>query len=323
MLQSTGMKILVLLSLLAACGGALFPAGQPPKPDPRLLASFIPVTAGPWLSEADQVYDAQTIFSYIDGAGEVYRSYNMKLLVARRFHKDGRPDLVVDAFDMGTSADAFGVFTHDLEGEEAGLGQGSLYRAGLLTFWKDRYFFSVYTEEETATTKALVLDLGRAIAKAVPGEGPKPEILGLLPAEGLEAGRIRYFHNFSVLNYHRFVAETDVLRLADAAGAVLAPYQGSGGRSELLIVLYHGDAAAAAAGISFLKSQKAAGPASAVDNAFRAKNGRWTAMRVAGRLGAVVFDAASAKDAAARLDAVERLIKSWPGRTDRSGHETP
>lgn len=300
------MKTAAFLSLLAACGGGFFLSGQPAKPDARLLASFIPATAGPWLSEADQVYDAQTIFSYIDGAGEVYRSYNMKLLVARRFHKDGKPDLVVDAFDMGSSADAFGVFTHDLEGEEAGIGQGSLYRAGLLTFWKDRYFFSIYTEEETAATRALVLDLGRSVAKAIPGEGAKPEILRFLPGEGLEAGRVRYFHNFSVLNYHRFVADTDVLRLAGADGAVLAPYQGPDGRSDLLIVLYPSAAAAAAAEVSFLK---AAGPAS------KAKNGRWTVARVVGRSVSVVFDAASDKDAAARLDAVERLIKSGPGRS--------
>ncbi|MGZ5499403.1 MAG: DUF6599 family protein, partial [Candidatus Aminicenantales bacterium] len=101
-------------------------------PEARLLASYIPITAGPWLSEADQVFDARTIFDYIDGAGEVYRSYNMKLLVSRRFHKDGKPDLVVDAFDMGSSEDAFGVFTHDLDGEDAGIGQGSTYKAGLL-----------------------------------------------------------------------------------------------------------------------------------------------------------------------------------------------
>ena len=137
-------------------------------------ASYIPTAAGPWLSEADQVFDAETIFDYIDGAGEVYRSYNMKLLVARRFHKDGKPDIVVDAFDMGSSEDAFGVFTHDLDGEDAAVGQGSTYKAGLLSFWKDRYFLSVYAEEETAETKGLVLELGRASPRRSPARGRNP-----------------------------------------------------------------------------------------------------------------------------------------------------
>ena len=152
---------------------------DPQSPDARRLASYIPVAAGPWLSEADQVYDAEGIFEYIDGAGEVYRSYNMRLLVARRFHKDGKPDIVVDAFDMGSSEDAFGVFTHDLDGESASIGQGSVYKAGLLSFWKDRYFLSVYAEEETAETKGPRPRPGTPHRRGHPGNGR-----GARPAEG-------------------------------------------------------------------------------------------------------------------------------------------
>lgn len=276
---------------------------RPQKPDPGPLASFIPRTAGPWLSEADQVFDAASIFGYIDGAGEVYRSYNMKLLVARRFHKDGKPDLVVDAFDMGSPADAFGVFTHDLDGQDAGIGQGSNYKAGLLSFWKDRYFLSVYAEEETPETKALVLGLGRAVAAAIPGVGKKPELLDLLPPAGLEAGKIRYFRSFSILNYHHFVADADILRIDQAEDAVLAPYEGGGGRSDLLIVRYGQEAKAGIAAGSF---REAFLPDSK-GRAQRMKNGRWTACRALARCVAVVFDAASAEEAEARLDAVGRL----------------
>jgi len=278
---------------------------QPTVPGPRLLASYIPVSAGPWLSEADQVFDAGTIFDYIDGAGEVYRSYNMKHLVARRFHKDGRPDIVVDAFDMGSAADAFGVFTHDLDGADAAIGQGSTYRAGLLSFWKDRYFLSVYAEEETAETKALVLELGRMIAAAIPGAGETPGLLRLLPEEGLEAGRVRFFHNHSVLNYHFYVADADILRLGQKADAVLAAYRDSGGRSRLLVVSYADAPAAALAGASFAGAYLAGDRRGAGQ---KTASGKWTAFRVRGRLVAVVFDASSEAAARYRLDAVERLI---------------
>lgn len=276
---------------------------QTPPPGPRFLAAAIPATAGPWLSEADQVFDASTIFSYIDGAGEVYRAYNMRHLVARRFHKDGRPDIVVDAFDMGSPADAFGVFTHDLDGEDPGIGQGSTYKAGLLSFWKDRYFLSVYAEEETPETKALVLGLGRSISAAISGQGAKPAVLDLLPPEGPVPGRIRFFHSHAILNYHFFVADADILRLAGTADAALADYNEAGGTVRLLVVSYPGPEAAAAAGASFggayLPDSRAGAPV-------RTENGRWTAYRVTGRTVTVVFDAASAASAEARLDAVSR-----------------
>lgn len=275
------------------------------RPEARFLASAIPATAGPWLSEADQVFDAASIFDYIDGAGEVYRSYNMTLLVARRFHKDGKPDIVVDAFDMGSSEDAFGVFTHDLDGEDAHIGQGSTYKSGLLSFWKDRYFLSIYAEEETAETKALILELGRAIARAIPGEGQKPGILRFLPSEGLEAGRVRFFHNRSVLNYHFFVAEADILLLGQTADAVLADYAENGIRSRLLVVAYADPAMAVRAGASFAKAYL---PEAGAKAALKTENGKWTAIRVHGRYVAIVFDEAAEGKARARLDAVEALI---------------
>lgn len=278
----------------------------PESPDARRLASYIPATAGPWLSEADQVYDAETVFDYIDGAGEVYRSYNMRVLVARRFHKDGRADIVVDAFDMGGSADAFGVFTHDLDGADAGIGQGSTYKAGLLSFWKDRYFVSVYAEEETDETRTAVLELGRAIAGAIPGRGEPPALLRLLPREGLEPGRTRYFHGHAILNYHYFVAESNILLLGPDTEAVLAAYGGRAGRSFLFLGAYADGAAAAEAEASFRRAYM---PDAAGEGAVRTENGRWTAVRARGRYVAVVFDAASKDDASARLAAVTSPIK--------------
>jgi len=278
--------------------------------DARRLASYIPSTIGPWLSEADQSFDAETVFDYIDGAGEVYRSYNMRLLIARRFQKDGRPDIVVDAFDMGASADAFGVFTHDLDGEDAGIGQGSTYKAGLLSFWKDRYFLSVYAEEETTETRAAVLDLGRQIAEAIPGRGEPPALLKLLPVDGLEARTTRFFHTASVLNYHYFVADANILLLGPETDAVLAAYGGKEDRSHMLVVSYGGVAGAGRAAESFRREYM---PDAGGNPAVRTENGRWTAARAAGRYCAVVFDAISAEAAVARLEAVERSIASARG----------
>ena len=286
---------------------------NPNTPDPKRLASFIPPTIGPYVSEADQTFDAETIFDYIDGAGEVYRSYNMRFLVARRFHKDGKPDIVVDAFDMGAAEDAFGVFTHDLEGQEAGIGQGSRYKAGLLSFWKDRYFLSVYAEEETAETKELVLELGRRIGGAVPGEGAKPVLLGFLPAAGLDSGRIRFFHNFSVLNYHYFVADTNILLLDQTTAVVLASYGSMGGGGTLLIVAYGDDGSAVKAKESFARAYM---PEAGAAGTVKTENGKWSAVRGHDRFVVTVVDGATEAAASALLDEVGASIK---GRGPRGG----
>ncbi len=280
---------------------------QPIPRDVQRAAAFIPPIVGPYVSEADQTFDAETIFDYIDGAGEVYRSYNMKFLVSRRFHKDGKPDIVVDLFDMGSPEDAYGVFTHDLDGEDAGVGQGSNYKAGLLSFWKDRYFLSVYAEEETAETKGLVFELGRRIDNAIPGRGKTPDLLRLLPADGLDAGRVRFFHNHSVLNYHFFVADRDILLLEQTALAVLAPYSTAGGHSYILVVGYPDGAKAARAYGSFAKNYM---PDAEKSGIVRTEDKRWTASAKAGDIVIVVFSADSEQFAIDQLASVRELIET-------------
>jgi len=164
------MKKAAILALLVACLAGAGWTGQTPAAEARLIGSYIPATAGPWLSEADQVYDPASLPGDLGRLGELVRSHHLRVLVARRFIKDGQPDIIVEAFEMGSAGDASGVFARVREGPEAGLGQGSAYQSGLLSFWKDRYFVTLSTERETEQTKSLVLTLGRAIAAAIPEE---------------------------------------------------------------------------------------------------------------------------------------------------------
>ena len=230
----------------------------------------------------------------------------MKLLVARRFHKDGKPDIVVDAFDMGSSGDAFGVFTHDLDGEDAAVGQGSTYKAGLLSFWKDRYFLSVYAEEETAETKGLVLELGRPIAAAIPGEGPRPGLREAPAARRARGGERPLFPQSlgPQLSFLRRRHGHPAPRADGRRGP--GRLRGSGGaRSRLLVVEYADRGEAARAGASFVRAYM---PDAGGKTGVRTENGKWTAVRVRGRHVAVVFDEESEGTAGRRLDAVEALI---------------
>jgi hypothetical protein len=263
---------------------------------------------GGWRAVSElETYDTETIFGYIDGHAEVYLAYGLERCLTRRYAgPKGEPEIVVDLFEMATSDDAFGVFTHDLDGEDAAIGQGSVYKAGLLSFWQDRYFISVYAEEETPESKAAVLDLGRGIAAAIPGRGEPPDLLGLLPGEGLERRTIRFFHSQAILNYHYFVAAENILGLGSETDAVLATYGGGDGRSFLLVAGYKDAAAAARAAESFRGAYL---PEAGAGGAVKTENGRWSAVHAAGRYVAVVFDAGSSEEAEVRLDAVAAAVK--------------
>lgn len=278
-----------------------------PTDQGRALASFVPAEFMGWTIEEDQVFDAETIFKYVDGAGEVYRSYNMKSLFARRFRAIGKPALVVDLFDMGTSADAFGLFTHDLDGEDATTGQGSTYKGGLLSFWKGPYFASVYTENETPETKQAVFGIARKIDGAIREKGEKPALVSMIPPEGLQTKDIRFFHNHSVLNYHFFVADENILQLDQTTEGVLASYGDKDSRSRLLVVRYSGVRKAEAALQGFIKAYMPdAGGAGIV----RTEDGKWTAARRIDSSVIIVFQTPTRELAENLLRSIELRIKA-------------
>ena len=50
--------------------------------------------------------------------------------------------------DMGRDSEAFGIFSRNRQGPEAGIGQGSEYRSGYLVLWQGPYFATVYTDRQ-------------------------------------------------------------------------------------------------------------------------------------------------------------------------------
>jgi hypothetical protein len=88
----------------------------------------------------DKVFTRQTIFDYMDGGGEIYLAYDFQRLRAREYARPGAPRIVAEVYQMASSMDAYGVFTHDTDGQPVSVGQAGLYSAGLLRFWKNRFF---------------------------------------------------------------------------------------------------------------------------------------------------------------------------------------
>ncbi len=274
--------------------------------DKIALGDLLPQEINGWqASGKDELYDPQTIFDYIDGAGEVYRSYNFRQLLARRYLKGGSPDIVADLFDMGTSTDAFGVFTHDLEGEDAGIGQGSTYNGGLLSFWKDRFFVSLYSEEETEDSRKALFALGEKVASSIKKEGKKPDIVSLLPSENLAEKSAHYFHNHLILNYHFYVSDENILLLDQQTEAALGIYRENGGKSYLLLVRYPEDNKASQAHQSFIQSYM---PDATELGLVQTEDLKWTAVKLHQDFIIVVFNAPSRFLAKGTIEKIEKSL---------------
>jgi len=283
--------VFVLAAMSAAKGG-----------EAMSLSELVPREYRGWAADGqDGDYTQEGIYKYMDGAGELYREYEYRELFVRKFLKAGQPVITVELFDMGTPSRAFGVFAHTRDGAEAGVGQDSEYRAGLLCFWKGRYFACVRAEEETSPAKEAAMEIGRAIAAAIKETGERPKLLDCLPREGLIEQNVRYFFKHTCLNYHYFIADDNILKLGKDTEAVLAPYRQPGGRYYLLLVKYPTPEAAKAALESFLQAYLPKGKTTGLA---RTENGKWAGATMRGEMIIIVLDAISSERAEAMMNSV-------------------
>ena len=240
------LAVWVAVMMTVSCGS---PPGEDGREDSQ---AALPVEVAGWRAvDAGEVYDAESIFGYIDGHAEVYLAYGMQRCLARRYAgPEGEADIVIDLFELSSPEDAYGVFTHDRDGEEVQVGQGALLRPGWLSFWKGRWFGSVYAEGESERSHAAVLALGRAAAAAIHEEGQPPSLVGDLPVDGLERRSVRFLHTHEILNSALYIGFENVFGLGVGTDAALGRYQRNGGEIWLVLVDYPGEEAARKAELS-------------------------------------------------------------------------
>jgi hypothetical protein len=268
------------------------------------LTKLIPNQFGDWKT-LDEVrsYNRETIFDYIDGAGEVYLMYDFKEVAVSKFLGPDSAEITVEIFDMGTTGDAFGVFSHSREGNDMGIGGGSESRDGFLCFWKDRYFVCVHSSKQSGEFNNAVIAIGRDIESKITGDVNKPDIVEVLPGDGLVESSVIYFHKQTSLNYHYFLSEENILNLGEHTDAVLAVYRP--GRITLLCIEYPDTGSATESFGSFISKYI---PEADESGTAEVEEGVWIRAFITGRYFIAAFDAPDETTAVSLVNNVKENI---------------
>lgn len=275
----------------------------------RNLQKKLPNKIDEWRAQLpDQVYDTISIFEYINGAGEVYKAYNMRLCLSRRYEGSSGLGIVLDIFDMGSSEDAFGVFTHDTDGEIIDIGQDARFRPGWLSFWQHRFFVSIYSEDDSTAALEAVKALGLQVAAGISKRGEKPKLVSLLPQEGLVAKNIRFLHHPIVLNYHFFIADQNILKITPQSKAVLATYNLKSQEARLLLILYPDESIAAESLTEFYKYYL---PDADKTGTAQLENGKWASALMQNNLLAIVLESDSRALGESLLNRVKEALPGF------------
>ena len=204
-------------------------------------AQSMPMQIGEWQADGkDQVFDRETIFKYIDGGAELYLAYDFRQVFSRKYVGPGNSAIVLDIYDMGTAADAFGIFTSEREDKDAQIGQGSEFGGGLLRFWKGSKFVAILNDGGGENADQAVMALGKAVDQVLVATALEPELLKYLPQQNLDKKKIRFFHQPLLLDKHYFVANENILQLGSKTDCVLAEYPSRGEDPLVLLLVRYG-----------------------------------------------------------------------------------
>lgn len=268
------------------------------------ILRLVPEKVLGWQRESKiERYSSEGIYSYMDGAGEVYLAYGFKELTVMRYKKPNEPEILVEIFDMGSSESAFGVFTH-IQGrsEDVGVGNDSEYKDGLLCFWRHKFFVCIRAERETISSKSAVFSLGKAISSSIREEGRRPLLLYYLLEDGLKRKTIRYTFSHDILNHHYFISDENILGLSPKTSALIAEYEDG---AHILIVRYPKSSLAEKAYKRFMNLYIKATTKKSV---IKTENNRWTAISLKGNFLIVVFDAHTEEAAFSKINALRKKI---------------
>ncbi len=267
------------------------------------LSKQLPAEINGWKKSAETTfYTPRNLFSYINGGAELYISYSFKHLLAQRYTRADITEITVDVFDMGSSFNAFGVFSHSREDLDHSVAHDveSEYASGLLTFWKGRFYVSILAYPETEKKKKTVLTLGRHIAGLIEEKSKKPPLIHRLPTAHIIKESIRYFHHYIWLNSHFFISDKNILFIDENTEAVLAKYGENGNRYFVLLVSYPDKTKAKAAHRNFLTNYLP----DARNGIKQLEDGLWTGCSTHGRLVMVVLNAP-------HVEKVENLLEKF------------
>ena len=128
-----------LIGLFLAVAPA-FPA-PPQKAESR---SILPAEILGWkIAAPDRVFDRATLGQYMTGGEDLYLAYDFRKLVSREYVKPAAPRLTAEIFEMGSSEEAFGLFTNEREASPAEVGNAGLSGPRYLQFWKGPAFVRI------------------------------------------------------------------------------------------------------------------------------------------------------------------------------------
>jgi hypothetical protein len=184
-----------------------------------------------------QVFDEQNLYSLVNGQADAFFAYAFEEVAVGTYGDEQGSSLRVEIWQLGTPADAYGLFTTVRAGEPVAVGNDGDGEPGRrLDFWQDRYFVRLFAV--APVDASVLLSFAEQVADSVPEGGERPPLVAGLPQDGLVERGDLFFHEEISVQDVLWLGGQNLLMLGPETDAVLARYEAGGKGAWLLVVQY-------------------------------------------------------------------------------------
>jgi hypothetical protein len=159
------------------------------------------------IPEAPQDYFPETLFEYINGAAEIYLSYDFKELTVGQYEKgDSNASLIIEIYDMGNEINSFGIYSAERfpDSQFISLGNQGYLEEETLNFIVGKYYVKLLCFDSGGDSADFLKLFSQEVVKRVKDKGNLPPALALFPTQGLvqnsEKFILRNFMGYSFLH---------------------------------------------------------------------------------------------------------------------------
>lgn len=140
------------------------------------------------------VYEPETLYEYIDGAADIYISYDFQELSSLYYERGEDEGIAVDVYRHSTPRNAFGIYSQERPAEEdfIDIGTQGYYETGILNFLLGPYYVKLSGYSLGGDDEAVLKEVAREVASRLGADPGLPPILAAFPDSGKVAGSEKY-----------------------------------------------------------------------------------------------------------------------------------
>ena len=133
-----------------------------------------------------QTFVPKTLFEYINGAADLYMSYDFEELKVAEYVNEKKASVIVDVYRHATPTHAFGIYSQERlpNTNFLNIGVQGYVEKNLLNFLMGTYYIKINSFNTGSEDQEVLLTFGKKVAGNLGGKGSFPSLLATFPPEG-------------------------------------------------------------------------------------------------------------------------------------------